>query len=1027
MRRFLVLVGLLFANSIFANSTPHDLSAGNFSQNWSDTNLITVDDNWSSVASIDGLRGDSLTGSTGPSPQTILAADDPGVIDVIANQANPNTLATGGVAEFAIADPTIALQGSGTADAPYLRIYLNTTGRQNIQVSYNLRDLDGSTDNSIQQFATHYRLGNSGVWIDIPSAYVADASSGPGLATLVTPVAAVLPAAAENQSLVQLRIMTTNAIGNDEFVGVDDISVTSAPIGSPLVVTVLIINHVSVNGGADGQATATASGGAVPYTYAWSNGATTPTINSLVAGAYTVTVTDGNGGTATASLTITEPTPVVATITAITNVSVNGGSDGQGTAIASGGVAPYTYSWSNGAATPTNVNLAAGNYTVWVTDANGGTANASMTITQPPPLSATASALTHVSVNGGSDGSAVASGSGGVGPYTYLWSNGVTTATINGLVAGTYTVTVTDANGATANASVTITEPTPVVATITASTNVSVNGGSDGSATVLATGGNPPYTYLWSTGATTATVSGLIAGSYDVTATDSTGGTDMASVTITQPTPVAATIVSFTNVSVSGGSDGSATAAASGGFAPYTFLWSSGATTATISALVAGTYTVTVTDGNGGTAGASVTITEPTPVVATITASTNVSVNGGSDGSATALATGGNPPYTYLWSTGATTATVSGLIAGSYDVTATDSTGGTDMASVTITQPTAVAATSVSSTNVSVNGGSDGSATVLATGGNPPYTYLWSNGATSITATGLSAGVYTVTATDSTGGTDDASVIINEPTAVVATIVSSTNVLVNGGSDGSATVSAAGGNPPYTYLWSTGATSAMITGLSAGTHNVTATDSTGGTDMASVTITEPTPVVATISSSTNVSINGGANGSATVVGSGGIGPYTYLWSNAATTATASGLTAGSHSVTVTDANGGTANASVTITEPPVLIVIVTAVTSESYPGAADGAASVSAAGGVSPYTYLWSTGATTATITGLSAGVYQVVVTDANGATASPTIAVTVGLLGPQAPVAVSVNAAWMLLTLFALMVVFTIRQHVVD
>ena len=218
---------------VLADTTPFNLSGGNLTQNWSNAGLITTDDNWSGVPSITGFRGDNVTAAVDADPQTLLAADDPGVIDVIANQANPNTNATGGVAEFAIADPVVAMQGSGTADAPYLKIYLNTTGRQGIQLTFNARDIDGAADNAVQQIAVHYRVGNSGAWTNVPAGYIADASTGPSIATLVTPVSVTLPAAADNQSEVQIRIMTTNATGSDEWIGIDDIVVSSSPAGPP--------------------------------------------------------------------------------------------------------------------------------------------------------------------------------------------------------------------------------------------------------------------------------------------------------------------------------------------------------------------------------------------------------------------------------------------------------------------------------------------------------------------------------------------------------------------------------------------------------------------------------------------------------------------------------------------------------------------------------------------------------------------------------------------------------------------------
>lgn len=220
---------MLMAAAVTKAQTYHDLSAGNLTENWTNTALITANDNWSGVASIRGFRGDNITAATGVDPQTLTAADDPGVLTVIANQTNPNGLATGGVAEFdGIANTTIALQGSGTADAPYIKLYLNTTGRQGISLNFNAIDLDGSTDNSVQPVAVQYRVGNTGAFTNIPTGFVADATTGPSLSGNTTAVAVVLPAAAENQAQVEVRIITSNAASNDEWVGIDDIVVSSA-------------------------------------------------------------------------------------------------------------------------------------------------------------------------------------------------------------------------------------------------------------------------------------------------------------------------------------------------------------------------------------------------------------------------------------------------------------------------------------------------------------------------------------------------------------------------------------------------------------------------------------------------------------------------------------------------------------------------------------------------------------------------------------------------------------------------------
>ncbi|MFN4255730.1 MAG: reprolysin-like metallopeptidase, partial [Saprospiraceae bacterium] len=378
-----------------------------------------------------------------------------------------------------------------------------------------------------------------------------------------------------------------------------------APAAPPLTASASS-SDVLCNGSASGTATATATGGTPPYTYNWSNGATGANVSGLAAGNYTVTVTDAASATATASVSINQPNALVATATA-TNVPCFGGSTGTATSTASGGTAPYTRLWSNGATTTTINNLTAGTYTVTVTDANGCTKTATATVSQP--ASALSVAVTGVNPTSGSNGSATAAASGGTAPYIYLWSNGGTGTTITGLAAGTYTVTATDANGCTATGSVTLTSPATLNVGVSG-TNVSCFGGSDGTATATATGGSGSYTFAWSNGQTTQTATGLVAGTYTVTVSDgaisATG-----SVTLTQPAAALSATASGTNPSCNGGTNGTATATATGGTAPYAFAWSNGQTTQTATNLAAGTYTVTATDANGCTATASATLTQP--------------------------------------------------------------------------------------------------------------------------------------------------------------------------------------------------------------------------------------------------------------------------------------------------------------------------------------------------------------------------------------------------------------------------------
>src|SRR5215204_2235400 len=230
--RFCLVTVLATATFFLAGSHIASISATNtlqtlpLIQNWSNTALISTSDDWSGVPGIVGFRGDDLTTGTGTDPRTILADGSGTPVDVNANQANPDTFATGGVIEFEITNAVIALQGSATADAPHIVIYLNTTGQSGITFACNVRDLDGSADDAVQQVDVQYRIGGAGNYSSVPGGYVADATTG-GSATQTTPLNLLLPSAVNNKPLVEIRIIMTNATGNDESVGIDDISITT--------------------------------------------------------------------------------------------------------------------------------------------------------------------------------------------------------------------------------------------------------------------------------------------------------------------------------------------------------------------------------------------------------------------------------------------------------------------------------------------------------------------------------------------------------------------------------------------------------------------------------------------------------------------------------------------------------------------------------------------------------------------------------------------------------------------------------
>lgn len=530
-------------------------------------------------------------------------------------------------------------------------------------------------------------------------------------------------------------------------------------------------------------------------------------------------------------------------------------------------------------------------------------------------------------------------GSSGTG-YNWDFGDGTPYVTIANpshtySLAGTYTITLYAIDslgicGYLDTASVVIWVGVPPVLATT-QTDIKCNGGL-GSATVTATGGLNPLTYTWNTTPvqSTSVATGLSPGTYTITVKDALGCSSTRTVTITQPPAIT---LSVTPAGASCGTpNGTATPTVGGGTPGYTYAWNpTGQTTSTATGLLAGNYTLTVTDANGctKTATASVTVTNGPSANAT---GTNVSCNGGSNGSATATQIGGTAPYTYSWSNSQTTQTATGLGVGTYTVTITDVNGCSAIATISITQPTALS-TSITSTTVFCSGGNNGTATVTASGGTPGYTYAWNTtpAQTSATATGLTAGSYSVLIADANGCTSTKTVTVAQLT--MTSTVSTGTITCNGGSNGTATVTAGGGTPGYTYTWSTSPPQSTpnATGLTAGTYSVIVTDANGCTRTNSVTLTQPPPIVATTSSSGSGCTGGLGIGTTSVsITSGGNAPYTYVWlPGGQTTASLSNLTGGTYTVTVTDANGCTTRGTATIpfaNQPTALFTYTPSVT-----------------------------------------------------------------------------------------------------
>ena len=529
-----------------------------------------------------------------------------------------------------------------------------------------------------------------------------------------------------------------------------------------------------------------------------------------------------------------------------------------------------------------------------------------MMVNEPAPLSNLGTLINDITCHGAANGSIFVNIEGGVSPYSYLWSDGQTTASASGLIAGTYDLSVTDANGCTFSVNnIVVSEPAPLANTLTTVVNASCFGTCDGSITVNVIGGAGPYTYAWSeifinqiNGDGTPTVTDLCKGLYSVTVTDANGCTIVIdSIEVTEPTPMFNNNMMVNNITCNGLSNGSIDLDIFGGQMPYTYAWDNGDTTEMISDLDAGSYSVTVTDASGCTFNVNnVVVTEPAVLENLNTTITDISCNATCDGGIQLQITGGTLPYTYAWNNGANTPGLSNVCEGTYNVTITDANGCTITENgLQISEPMTLAL-NLTGTNISCYSACDGSVDALVTGGTMPYAYSWNTGQITANLANLCNDTYSISITDANGCSITDSIVITQPEEFKVS-TTSLDVSCFGSCDGNGTAITTGGVMPYTYSWSNGDSVATITNLCAGTYDITINDANNCIVASSVLISEP----AQIQIQLNVDYT---LGSITAVATNGQGPYTYSWNTGSTGSTISNLTDGTtYIVTATDFNG----------------------------------------------------------------------------------------------------------------------------
>ncbi|MCB9227922.1 MAG: gliding motility-associated C-terminal domain-containing protein [Chitinophagales bacterium] len=763
-----------------------------------------------------------------------------------------------------------------------------------------------------------------------------------------------------------------------------------------LSITATNVTDASCNGATDGSVQVSVTGGTPSYTYAWVDGTSnlvsaTQNLSNVGADSYTLTVTDANGCTATTTAPVVEPAAL--SVSTVTNdPSCSNSNDGSITVNVTGGTAGYMYSLNNGAPQGSNVfnNLSAGSYTIEVEDANGCTATGNAILTDQYTFSIAIDSQFNVSCSGNNDGYVRIANTGGTLPisYTINGTNAQTSNEFTGLGAGLYTFEATDDNGCSATVSTTITENPPMTLSLDSTKDVSCNGQNTGEIHVHATGGATPYSYSVNGGAGQATGSftGLAAGSYNVVVTDVNGCAQSLSATITQPTPLTATVTNVTDVSCNGATDGSVQVSVTGGTPSYTYAWVDGTSnpvsaTQNLSNVGADSYTLTVTDANGCTATTTATVVEPVALsVSTVT--NDPSCSNSNDGSITVNVTGGTAGYMYSLNNGAPQGSnvFNNLSAGSYTIEVEDANGCTATGNAILTDQYTLSLSVANQTNVSCSGQNDGTVTLQATGGNGTITYTinGANPQTSNIFTGLAAGLYTFEATDANGCSATVSTTISENPPLVIAIDSVINETCGGNNSGAIYVTVTGGDGNYTYNWSNSTSQEDLTNVGGGTYTLIVTDGAGCSATITQSISSPASLSLVVADYSDITCNGANDGSVDISVAGGTPPYNFSWNTTATTEDIEDLSAGTYTIVVTDQNGCTATISQTIAEPVALAGSITTTDVACF-GDNSGTASVTVSGGTAPYTYLWNTFETTSSISGLNAGIVSVIVTDKNG------------------------------------------------
>ncbi|MCB0570188.1 MAG: T9SS type A sorting domain-containing protein [Phaeodactylibacter sp.] len=767
--------------------------------------------------------------------------------------------------------------------------------------------------------------------------------------------------------------------------------------GSPLSASITGVVQPSCNGGSNGQATVVSTGGSMPYSYLWSNGNTSATATNLTAGPVSVTVTDAGANSTVTSTTIGQPATIQLAATNVQGIDCDT-PFGSATVVASGGTPGYTYAWPGGESGASAFSLLAGVNTVTVADANNCSKTLAVTISQntaPPTAEAGPGGVlnctfTQLTLSGSAPGCAGCTYSWAASAGGHIVSGG-SSATPVVDAAGAYTLTVTNpSNGCTATDVSAVSQTPPVSLSLSSSTPVSCSGASDGTASIAALQGSPPYVLTWPSGDTSTTETGLAAGIYTVSVSDADGCTDTIDITIGEPPALAANL-SFSDETAADADDGQAEVQPSGGTGPYTVSWSNGSTGYSVAGLAPAIYQVTVVDANGCQLVESFVVGSFDCAVSATIEAVSPTCYGAADGQATVSLSNATLPLHIQWSNGDTAATAIGLVAGAYSVTVYDANNCPVIQNFTIGEPTALEITVLENQPLTCVV-TQSYARVQGSGGTAPYLYSWPSGQAGPLSDSITvpAGIM-LNVVDANGCAASLEIPVTIDTELPAVIITNPDVVIPCGADSVSITAMVPSCDNCAFEWATQDGQIVFEeGLVAiasasGLYTFIATNLDNGCiNTGAVAVTEEAGIEIVSAQATGASCFGLSDGMATVMAIGGDGTYTYMWESGGTNATETGLGAGIYEITVTGAPGCEDTAQVEVSEPPVLQLVVDEVLNASG-GQANGAASVTVSGGVGGYSYQWLLDgepfSDVEDIVGLLPGIYTLLASDANNCT----------------------------------------------